>query len=76
MITRYDDDEVYENEISTYNRRVSDEDKDEDDIEIDTCLCCGKTFGWTEDLNERWRLLHQPRQGILQAQRCWRCLAL
>jgi len=47
---------------------------DEDDIDIDVCLCCGSYYSLTPTILELWRKSFNYREGAVVPQLCHRCM--
>jgi hypothetical protein len=45
-----------------------------DDVEIDVCQHCGRSFEWTSRLREAWQKHWKPGPDERQPQRCFRCI--
>lgn len=49
-------------------------DTDADDIDVDVCMGCGRYYGMTQSLVNRWRAVYKPRDNAVMPQECWKCL--
>ncbi len=46
---------------------------DDDDMDIDVCLGCGRYYFVTPMLEEAWRESFNYREGAVMDQLCWGC---
>lgn len=49
-------------------------DEDDDDVDIDKCLGCGRYYGTTENMVTQWMNSLGYRDGDVMPQLCHRCL--
>jgi hypothetical protein len=46
----------------------------DDDVDIDVCMGCGRYYGMTQSLIDRWCMLYRPTARDVMPQLCWKCL--